>query len=162
MSIRGNIKVIGRYIGREPVFVIGGREFRNGKLTDVFVTPEMFNKLRKGVAQGWFEFIKINNDCDCDSNLTDEEINNILEIPRLKKGLETAALEISQLKEGLENTISKITSATEDIKNISNKLAEAMGELSEMGVQIEDIDKVATKVVDVLPEWFDESTLSEV
>lgn len=52
---RGNIVVVGKYIGteKEGIFV-NGVYFKKGVLTDACVTTAIYNELLKGVDDGWF------------------------------------------------------------------------------------------------------------
>ena len=60
MSVRGKIRVYGKYIGENDVFVIGGREFIKNRVTDVCVSYQAYLKLQQGVKDGWFEILNSN------------------------------------------------------------------------------------------------------
>ena len=60
MSVRDKIRVFGKYIGKNDVFVIGGREFVKNKISDAYVSYDAYLKLQKGVEDGWFELLNSN------------------------------------------------------------------------------------------------------
>lgn len=56
MSVKGRMRIVGKYIGEEPKgMVIGGIQFRPRVLTDAFITLDQYQSLVQGCKDGWFE-----------------------------------------------------------------------------------------------------------